>query len=94
MGQLMKACIFATLLLVFQADAAERVRVLMQEDNPEGAARIESECEWLSDGAVTSIGVKSAVQKVEKEARRTGANTVIVRRSTRTQAAVSFYRCE
>ena len=90
----MKLCVVAILFLAFQAQAADRVRVLMQEDNPEGAKRIESECEWLSDGSVSSIGVKSAVGKVESEGRHAGANTVIVRHSTRTQATVSFYRCK
>jgi hypothetical protein len=90
----MKRFLIATVLLAFHANAAERVRVLMQEDNPDAAKRIESECEWLSDGSVSSIGVKSAVGKVESEGRKAGANTVIVRHSTRVQAAVSFFRCK
>src|SRR3954470_11468053 len=90
----MKAYVFAALLLASQAHAADRVRVLMQDDNPDAAKRIESECEWLSDGSVSSIGVKSAVGKVESEGRHAGANTVIVRHSSRTQATVSFYRCK
>jgi hypothetical protein len=90
----MKSFIFATLILTAQAHAADRVRVLIQQDNAEGATRIESECEWLSDGSVTSIGVKSAISKIEGEGRRAGANTVIVRRSSRVEAAVSFYNCK
>ena len=54
----MNFCLVATLLLAFQAQAADLVRVLIQEDNPDQAKRIESECEWLSDGSVSSIGVK------------------------------------
>jgi hypothetical protein len=90
----MKSFILVALLLAASSHAADRVRVLIQKDNPDGAARIESECEWLSDGAVTSIGIKSAIEKVEGEGRRAGANTVIVRRSNRAEAAVSFYSCK
>jgi len=80
-------------MLVTQSHAADKVRVLIQQDNPEQAARIQSHCTWLSDGSVSSIGVKSAMSKVEDEGRKAGANTVIVRRSSRTEAAVSYFKC-
>jgi hypothetical protein len=91
----MKSIIFATILVAAQSQAAdERVRVLIQADNPEQATRIAAECEWLSDGSVSSIGVKSAISKIEGEGRKAGANTVIVRRSTRMEAAVSYFNCK
>lgn len=90
----MRYFVIAVLLLVPKAYAADPVRVLIQQDNQEQAARIQSDCEWLSDGAVSSIGVKSAMSKVEDEGRKAGADTVIVRRSSRTEAAVSFFKCK
>jgi hypothetical protein len=85
----------AALLLAAQSHAArEPVRVLVQADNPEQATRIAAECEWLSDGSVSSIGVKSALSKVEDEGRKAGANMVIVRRLSRTEAGVSYFKCK
>lgn len=90
-----RSILLATLvMLVTQSHAAEKVRVLIQQDNPEQAARIQSDCEWLSDGSVSSIGVKSAISKIEGEGRKAGANTVIVRRSSRVEAAVSYFKCK
>jgi hypothetical protein len=48
----------------------------------------------VSDGSVSSIGVKSAISKIEGEGRKAGANTVIVRRSSRTEAGVSYFNCK
>ena len=91
----MRPFIVASLImLATQSQAADKVRVLIQQDNPEQAARIQADCEWLSDGSVTSIGVKSAIQKIEGEGRKAGANTVIVRRSSRVEAAVSYFKCK
>ena len=90
----MRPIVLAALLLAARSHAADRVRVLIQADNPEQAARIQSECEWLSDGSVSSIGVKSAISKIEGEGRKAGANTVIVRRSSRTEAGVSYFNCK
>jgi hypothetical protein len=91
----MRFFILASLvLLTAHAHAADKVRVLIQQDNPDQAARIQADCEWLSDGSVSSIGVKSAISKIEGEGRKAGANTVIVRRSSRTEAAVSYFKCK
>lgn len=63
----MKSATLIALFLATQLHAQERVRVLIQADNPEVAARIQAECEWLSDGSVSSVGIRSALQKVEEE---------------------------
>lgn len=88
------ALFVAVVMIVSWAHAKDPVRVLIQQDNPDQATRIQSTCEWLSDGSVSSIGVKSAISKVEDEGRKAKANTVIVRRSTRTEAAVSYFNCK
>ena len=71
----MRSIVLAALLLAAQSHAADRVRVLIQADNPEQAARIQSECEWLRAMAPSARSASNPpISKIEGEGRKAGAN--------------------